>query len=544
MYDQSTHLQLNRASRKRRDVFAQSEKKRKKKINQIINYVNCTLRFGARNYFRDALIASIVLLAAGLAIVYRTIWCQIQAAAIILITIAALLCKERERKERVELGIKQQSLVYCMCCQRTNQTALTFGSRVALQQHDSTIYEKLAVPVFGCSLMLLVWVIWIAYSALFHEGAHEAAVNQEIEVIFGFSEQLPPVLHTIRTFLLFMMAMLSLFANTTFAVWHMAAVLLCALLPPSTATAQTLTLGELTARTALFCSLYVVAETYEMNLRHNLWIRNSRNERNSLLVAIQNAFKRDIESARAKTIAQQRVPEQRAIYIDVLSESEVGRSYNLCNSVASLATGLRSCWILLVPREAAPLAIVQIIIMLFLIYSERKKLELDVTEGKLRPVYLEGSVSKDSSLSKCLSSADSESSRSNSSSHNKLKSSPPTSVQRKQQENANSSILTKSKSITVTATTKTTTLAKNGEPSKVSRVVKRLTPKDGAAAKKKSTAPAPLSESQTLAETLTTNQEAPPTFPRVSNGKLPPEIQQIINKNIQKGRVVPKLLQS
>lgn len=517
------------------------------KISQIINYVNCTLRFGARTYFRDAFLSSLVLLSAGLAINYRTIWCQIQAAAIIVIAITALLCKERERKERVELGIKQQNLVYCLCCQRTSQTALTFGSRVALQQHESTIYEKLFVPVYGCSLMLTVWVIWVAYSALFHEGAHEAAVNQEIEVIFGFSEQLPPVLHTIRTFLLFTMAILSLFVNSTFSLIHLAVVLLCALLPPSTSTAQTLTLGELTSRTALFCTLFLIAESYEMNLRHNLWIRNARNERNTLLVAIQNAFKRDQEPLRAR---KQKPVDPQSVSIEVLSESEIGRSHYLSNSASHLVTALRSCWILLVPREAVPLVITQIIIMLFLIYSERKKLEHDVSEGKLRPVYIEGTAPRVSSSSigdqqqqPCLTLADSASLKQRSKSSAQ-------SPQRAQKENDKSSILTKSKSITVTATTKTTTLAKSGEQvgpnqTKVSRVVRRTTPSDIAAkpAKQRSSAATQPSVIPTPSPPLPLPLSVP-SFPRVNTGALPVEIQQILRKNIVTERRVPKLLHS
>jgi len=510
------------------------------------------LRFGARTFFRDALLSSLVLLAAGLAINYRTIWCQIQAAAIIVIAITALLCKERERKERVELGIKQQSLVYCLCCQRTSQTALTFGSRVALQQHESTIYEKLFVPVYGCSLMLSVWVIWVAYSALFHEGAHEAAVNQEIEVIFGFSEQLPPVLHTIRTFLLFMMAILSLFVNSAFSLIHMTVVLLCALLPPSTATAQTLTLGELTSRTALFCALFLIAESYEMNLRHNLWIRNARNERNTLLIAIQNAFKRDQEPLRAR---KQKPIDPQSVSIEVLSESEIGRSHYLSNSAAHLVTALRSCWILLVPREAVPLVITQIIIMLFLIYSERKKLEHDVSEGKLKPVYIEGTAPKVPSSSfgdqqQCLTSGDSASLRQRS------KSNQPSQQQqqRVQKENDKSSILTKSKSITVTATTKTTTLAKSGEQigpnqTKVSRIVRRTAPSDTATKPVKLKSSAATLPSDTPTPNVPRPLPAPvpltvPSFPRVNTGALPEEIQQILRKNIVTERHVPKLLHS
>lgn len=326
------------------------------------------MRFGVRTFYRDALLGATLLLTACFAISYRTIWCQIQAAAIILVSIAALVFRENERKQRIELGIKQQNLVYCMCCQRTSQTSLTFGSRVAALQKESTLYEKLSVPVFGSSLMLTVWIVWVAYSALFHEGAHEAAVNQEIEVIFGFSEQLPPVLHTIRTFVLFSMAMFSYFANATFALIHLSVVLLCALLPPSTATAQALTLGELISRTAQFCALFFVSEVYEMNFRYAMWLRAPKVERNSVLTAIQNAFKKDVEVRKPRSSD---VPRD-AVSIELLAESEVGRSHYLSSSAAHLLTALRSSWVLLVPREAVALSFVQIFIIAFLLYSDRK----------------------------------------------------------------------------------------------------------------------------------------------------------------------------
>lgn len=342
---------------------------------KIINHVDCSLKFRRRRYFSSALLASALLLAAGVAINYRTVWCQIQAAAVIAITFVAMLFRERERKERTEHGVKQQHIVYCLNCRRTNQTALSFGSRVAVTRAESSIYEKLFVPIFSGSLMLGVWAGWIAYGALFHEGAHEAAVNEAIEVFFGFSDELPIFIHTMRAWLLFLFAVVSLFTHASFSLYHVVFLLLCSLLPPASATAQALSLDELTARTSLFCALFIVAETFEQNARYCAWLRTARGERNVVLVALHSALKGD-RGTRPLVSTNH-------ASIDVLSETEVGRAYSFFASASRIVSALRSSWILLVPLSGVPLGIVQVALMLALIARERSALASAVRSGKI-----------------------------------------------------------------------------------------------------------------------------------------------------------------
>lgn len=347
---------------------------------RTISHVDCSLRFDARSYFFNAFCATALLLAAGLAINYRTVWCQIQAGAIIAVTIVALACREHERKERTEKGIKQQHLVYCLNCRRTSSVALVFGSRVAAERAATTIYEKLFVPIFSCSLMLGTWVVWVAYSALFHEGAHEKAFDQAIEVIFGFSENLPSVVHSMRALALFAAAVFSLFAKQSFSLWHAILILACSLFPPASGTAQELTLAELTARTALYATLFIVAETFELNARYCAWLRASRAERNGVLLAVQNALKGDRGADRSTGAPL-------SIGIDLLTEVDVGRAYSLHTSAARVVTALRCGWILIVPCGATILGVIQVGLMLYLVARERTLIELAIRETRLDLVH-------------------------------------------------------------------------------------------------------------------------------------------------------------
>ena len=353
-------------------------------ISKVIHHLDCSLRFRPRAFFLPALLASGVALLTGVAVAYRTEWCQVQALAVILLVGGALLWRERERRERVEYGIKQQNIVYCLNCRRTSQIALAFGSRVAATREESTAYEKLFVPVFSVSVLLLGLAAWIAYGALFHEGAHEAAEMKAIEVLFGFSDTLPRLISSARVLLLFGVTILSLFLSQKFALVHAGVVFLCALLPPASATPQALSLSELTARIALYCTLFIVAETFEMSARHCAWLRctTTPSERNTILLAFYCASKGDRGTRPLVDTA--------STSIDVFSEIECGRDYSVYRSAARLTSALRSVWILLVSSEVAALGVLQVLLMLALLARERKILSTHIADNRVRLVHLEG----------------------------------------------------------------------------------------------------------------------------------------------------------
>jgi len=362
-------------------------------VRRQISAIDCSLRLRVGTFFAPALASTALLLAAGVAVNYRTIYCQIQAAAVVLVAAAAVHVRERERKRRTETGVKEQRIVYCLQCGRTSETALAFGALVALTRGESSIYEKLHVPLFNASLMLGVWAAWVAYGALFHEGAHEAAVNAALEVSFGFSDTLPALVHAARLVALFAAAVVSLFARRAFALPHLGVLFLAALLPPAGATAQALSLGELTSRTALFAALFLVADAFELNARYCAWLRSPHSERNVVIAAVHCALKGDKPLPRP---APAPAPEG-SVSLDILSEAAAaagadvgGRSYSLHNSAAHLVTALRSAWVLLVSCEGASLALVLLVLMLALMLRERLVVRAQVTAKKLDFIRFDG----------------------------------------------------------------------------------------------------------------------------------------------------------
>lgn len=353
-----------------------------RKIERVINQLDCSLHFRVGGYFRPALIASAAALLTGVGVSYRTQWCQVQAVAVILLVALALFARESERRTRVEYGIKQQNIVYCLNCRRTTNTALSFGTNVALARTESTAYEKLFMPVFSASLLLLGVAAWIAYGALFHEGAHEAAENKAIEVLFGFSDTIPGIIRSARVAILFLASILSLFLTSRFAIVHAVITFLAALLPPASGTPQALALTELIARIALYCTLFVVAETYELNARYCAWLRNAPVERNTLLLAVYCALKGDRGTKPLVDTA--------STTIDVFSEVEIGRDYSMYRSASRITTVLRSGWVLLVSCEGSALGVLQLLVMLLLLARERKILSRQIADNKVRFVHFEG----------------------------------------------------------------------------------------------------------------------------------------------------------
>ena len=336
-------------------------------------------------FFLASLAAFLALELAAWGVANRAIWCQLQAYTGIGLLVLVLLTRERERRDKTELLVKPMDSVYCASCCSTESISVIVGSRA--REYDNTVYQQLYVPMVRNSLMLALWLSWLAYGALFHEGRHEHAENSALSAVVGFSAYLPQALRTARALAYFVLALLSLVEPRTALVHTVIAVLLLPF-PTGSATPQSLTLISLAARTSLFVALFVVAEIFELNSVHCRWLRKHDNDKAVTLAACEMALER-AKRVRLKRVEQPAGANSTDTIIDVGDESAFGRRYSPHMATRYFLVALRSAWILVVSHSFMVLGVLQLALMFVAIARERSTLRRQIETQKLRGVRIQ-----------------------------------------------------------------------------------------------------------------------------------------------------------
>lgn len=344
-------------------------------------------------FFLSSVLAFIVLQLAVPAVTYRAAWCQMQAYTALALLCVAIVLRERERRDQIELVVKPIDSVYCAECRRDDALSIIVGRRAHTAGSDSA-YERLFAPSVRCSLMVALWLAWLAYGALFHEGLHEHAIDSVVRAAIGFSSYVPEALRTARALVYFAMALVSLLAPQSAPV-HLALAALLLPFPTRTATPQALSFVSLAARTSLFVALFVVADLFEQVTAHCRWLRQHDPERSMTLAACEMA------AGRARRVRLKRsggVDSGSASAGDVridmehaMQPSEVyGRRYSAHAAVRYFLVALRSAWLLVVSHRFMALGALQLALMLVMIARERLVLRRAIENKKLDGVCISG----------------------------------------------------------------------------------------------------------------------------------------------------------
>ena len=367
-------------------------------------WLDSSLSFRPRLFYVPAACVAALLLAC-VAIANRQRWCQLQAYVAIALLVLGFALAAHEKRERIELLIKPVRSVFCSVCKQAGGLALYIGSRSTRQPNTplSSTFEKLRVPKIRSSLLVLTWLLWLAYGALFHEGTHVHAENKAIVDMFGFSDYVPPALRWTRSLLLLLVANLSLVLPVLSAV-YLAVFIALLPFPTHAATAQGLPLQLLAARTTVFCTLFILSELFDLNAAHCRWLRSNERERSSVLGVMYSAFhwhKHEHAQDSAAAVSSDYL----AIDIDAGNAAFVGRRYSAQLAAQFSLSIMRSAWVLIVSNEFSYAAVAQLVLMCYLIWRERYILQAHIAGKKVESVRIKLAAGSDRATAQCNAAA-------------------------------------------------------------------------------------------------------------------------------------------
>jgi hypothetical protein len=333
-----------------------------------------------------AIIFSFVLLEAGaLSVSYRAHLCQAQAYAIIVLAIIAMANMLLYGSLRRDSVVEIKKEVYCADLSKSSHIAVTPGR---LSADVVSSYERLYFSQVRLWLPLLVWLVWVAYGALFHSGPHSNNVEHELLVDLGnVGESTPALLKEARLYALAFCGIGSILLTgwfrrdtkdgTSSSVivpvaeqrWQSLLWLLFALLlffPSRESTAQALVPSLLAARTALFFVLFVLSESMNRLVHYERWLRCYRAFTQAILVAIQIA----LGGAKPMTLKEDRIKDMEN-GIDTMAPPPPAPRLRRPNSATLISSELvkycsimQSAWILLASERFYPVAFAQVLAIL------------------------------------------------------------------------------------------------------------------------------------------------------------------------------------
>jgi hypothetical protein len=351
----------------------------------------CWINVSQRPTHRQAVsIASIfVLLTIGsLAVAFRIYLCQAQAYAIIVLTIIAGSTMLLHTSQRRESLVKIKKEVYCADLSQTSHIAVTPGrlSGTVVSSYEQLYFTRVRVWV-----PLIVWLVWVAYGALFHSGPHTEHVSHELLIdISNVGDETPAMLRVARLYLLVFCALSSMAITQWFRrrdaresevtivkmsegeqrwqcrIWLLFALLL--FFPARESTAQALLPMRLLARTSLFLVLFVLSESVNRLVHYERWIRCYHGFTQAILVAIQ------ISLGKAKTMPLKEERAQELVKcIDkmeppppVLEPRKQNSPDLLTNEIVKYCAVLQSSWVLFASEAVYPVALFQVLVFLFM----------------------------------------------------------------------------------------------------------------------------------------------------------------------------------
>jgi hypothetical protein len=326
----------------------------------------------ARRHLTPALFVLGVLEVGALAVSQRSVLCQLQAYAILFVSSVGFVSYAYYNAERRECNIETFTQPYCVDCKGETRGVMVVGRRVG---EVPSSYERLYANPLRAHFAIFAWLAWVAYGSVFHEAQHTASEDAYVtELVHGLTsgpwlDSLLPHVRTLRIVALFAVAC---YDSSTYGASHVVytTTVFFALLffPSSQSTAQALHTVELLSRTAVFTTLFVLAELTERAEHYRDWLGNYGLSYKIHLTGVLMAI------GRAKPLRPESENKSEDIFIPVCGPDSVGRSFSIERHLASWRIIVRSAWILVASDAAIGLAIVESFYLLYRLLVARQPL--------------------------------------------------------------------------------------------------------------------------------------------------------------------------
>lgn len=199
---------------------------------------------------RTSILLSTTFLMLGcVAVSHRGLFCQLQAYVVIVTLIVSYIMYDSRVEDMKGRRSSIHGGLHCVDCGGPSRAVV----KVGWNHKAGTLYDAVFYDPINVWAMLAVWGGWVAYGALFHEGAHIADENALLEESSG-------VLRTVRVFLLVTFSFSSLLGPSehTYQTAFVCAIL--TLFPDVRSTPHSLDAVELAVRTGVFITLFITSE--------------------------------------------------------------------------------------------------------------------------------------------------------------------------------------------------------------------------------------------------------------------------------------------
>jgi hypothetical protein len=303
----------------------------------------------------DALLFLLLSLASA-AVANRERLCQLQAYAVLLVSLAAVAFYAHYCQTKREATVETLRKPYCVDCHGESRGALVVGRR---SSEVASAYERMHVPLARRHIFIVIWLAWIAYGSIFHEAQHELEEDSVLQTV-SHSAATAHYVRWLRVFALWFIAMLDTLRRSTLHIgWASAVFYLLLFFPSHDSTPQALSGAELFARTALFLTLAVLSEALQRVEHYCQWIEGYDNTYQThlagLLMALGQAM--PLKPRVARTSDQ--------LFIPILDPGVAGRDFSLTVYLVNWRLVLRAAWILVSCNAAIGFALLQAAVIFY-----------------------------------------------------------------------------------------------------------------------------------------------------------------------------------
>lgn len=316
--------------------------------------------------------AALVVLSLGLAafgVSNRVWWCQLQAYTVIALFAAGLLLFSRQKARRRHAAVVVRNGVYCTDCAGRSRAVVLAGP---LADSQPSVFERLYARPVDWWLSVFLWAAWACYGAIFHEGQHVREEDSLLGAATGsmVGLALPLALRVVRVVVLYFFAIASLLSDTIGGT-HAAVAFVLALFPGEKSTPQALTTEELTVRTFVFVSLFLLSEALERTRSYSMFLATFNESSHWLAVvtkmALGEALPHKIPKSHTEALCFVNTDGSSA------SRTEAEDNETMRKLHERMRSSLRSAWILIVPAYAYGLAVIQVLLVLVMYWYNWKR---------------------------------------------------------------------------------------------------------------------------------------------------------------------------
>lgn len=318
----------------------------------------------------------------------RHAWCQAQAYAAIWSAIVAFVAHRAAHCDVANKLTSSDAKRYCTTCCSENGNSVAVG----VERAPPSYYERLFYRPVALAHIAFTISAWIAYGALFHEGAHttlEDALLVEsrprAELGTGallLPETLPWLLRNLRVLALVTLAAFSGALVKGVRSWrferaHVVLFVALLLLPDSRSTPQALAGSQLALRSALFVALFWASEQLERARAHLDFVSHYTQASSALLLSVMMANR----EARRSRLSEERAAESSSLAIEAnAGRTAVRKRHSMLQTPIELhqrrtsdavlsgaRSLLRSAWVLMcapIARNAPALSLLCLLVVL------------------------------------------------------------------------------------------------------------------------------------------------------------------------------------